>query len=559
MLPRALFMSAYPTDAILETVAVGLVAGAAIWMVEIQRQEQLRREQTLAEIEALSFISTAAAQSLDLQEVLLKSLEKITEVLQADIGWVYLLDEETKELHFAGDYGMPEALREGADRLALGEGLNGRVAETGEPIALPDLSADPRLTREAVRQCEVRGFMAAPLRCRGVIIGTVGVGKFTVHRFTPDQLRLLSTIGNQIGVMVENARLYRRTVTYMEQLAASEEAYRTLFENASDAIVLLDFGGNIVAANKSFGRLTGYSHDELVGRSIATLMPEKSEARLLDRDRPNGEPWQTRLLTKDGQTKLIEVAASFITEGGEHKGLQFIARDITERQQVHENLRWYVREITRAQEEERMRIARELHDDTTQVLVFLSRRLSALDEFRADAPPELMERVKEAREMLESVLRGVRRITRDLRPSTLDHLGLVPALRGWLAGFLADAETSPRLEVVGEVDRLPPEVELALFRIVQEALNNARRHSGASEVTVWVEFGKQEVSVCIRDNGKGFTVPKRVGDLAREAKLGLLGMYERASLIGGKLEIRSEPGCGTQVIVKVPKANGVLS
>ncbi len=161
-------------------------------------------------------------------------------------------------------------------------------------------------------------------------------------------------------------------------------------------------------------------------------------------------------------------------------------------------------------------------------------------------------RLEEFQELIDSILRGVRRFSRDLRPSVLDDLGLLPALEWLTANLMEEDGIKTELKVYGDRRRLPPEAELALFRIVQEALSNVRRHSQASQVVTVVEFGEGRVRITVDDNGQGFELPGRTGDLATAGKLGLIGMHERAHLLDGTLTVRSEPGKGTTVTVDVP-------
>jgi len=160
--------------------------------------------------------------------------------------------------------------------------------------------------------------------------------------------------------------------------------------------------------------------------------------------------------------------------------------------------------------------------------------------------------LEKLREQIDSILEGVRRFSQDLRPSILDDLGLLPALE-WLASDLTDHfAISIGMAVLGSERRFSPEVELLLFRIAQEALRNVWRHSGASRAWITVDFSDDKTVLTIRDNGKGFELPKRVSDLAGTGKLGLAGVEERAKLLGGSLTVDSELGKGTTVTVEVP-------
>ena len=228
-----------------------------------------------------------------------------------------------------------------------------------------------------------------------------------------------------------------------------------------------------------------------------------------------------------------------------------------ENAQLYESMRSYARAITRAQEDERLRIARELHDETIQMLVALARQLEALDTAPEILPAAAKQRVRAQRELVRSTLRGLRHFVRDLRPPVLDQLGLVAALRELTADIRDTYNIHATLEVEGDVKRLRPEQELVLFRIAQEALNNIRQHAGASRTTTHLTFDPASVQMAIEDNGGGFDAPERVSDLVPSGRLGLIGMDERARALGGTLSIRSMPGRGTTVIVDIPVELGL--
>ncbi len=149
-------------------------------------------------------------------------------------------------------------------------------------------------------------------------------------------------------------------------------------------------------------------------------------------------------------------------------------------------------------------------------------------------------------------MRELRRLSQDLRPPVLERLGLLPALE-WLASDVADySGIATTVNAIGSRRRLSEEVELVLFRIVQEALRNVWRHAEATQAEVMVEFDEGKTKITVTDNGKGFNLPKTIGDLVRDGKLGLTGIQERTQLIGATLRVQSQPGKGTSVTVEVP-------
>jgi len=218
---------------------------------------------------------------------------------------------------------------------------------------------------------------------------------------------------------------------------------------------------------------------------------------------------------------------------------------------LYESLRFYVRQITRAQENERQRIARELHDETAQGLIELSRRLDALAPGLEGLGEPAAERLEELQTRLEDLLQGVRRFSRDLRPSVLDDLGLLAAL-GQLLSELNEHGIEHHLETRGASRRLSSDTELALFRIAQEALSNVKKHAQASEVIATVEFLESRVKLTIQDNGCGFRIAGRISELVSLGRFGLAGMEERANLLGGYLKVLSGLDFGTIVVAEIP-------
>jgi two-component system sensor histidine kinase UhpB len=203
-----------------------------------------------------------------------------------------------------------------------------------------------------------------------------------------------------------------------------------------------------------------------------------------------------------------------------------------------------------AQEEERKRIARELHDETAQVLTGLS---YALDD-AAEAPPStnLKPQLERMHELTTTALKEIRRIILDLRPTMLDHLGLIPAI-GWYAETrLNGLGIHLSIRESGQARRLAPAIETALFRVVQEAINNIAQHSRATRAELRIEFDSTQVQVLVKDNGKGFDPVRVFSASDTQRGLGLIGMDERMSAVGGKFIIHSTPREGTIIQLTVP-------
>ena len=316
--------------------------------------------------------------------------------------------------------------------------------------------------------------------------------------------------------------------------------------------------GNIIAANRASIILTGYDLEELYKLRAVDLVSEGSLgiARSIEQRLIGGEVVgsiaEVSLVRKDRTEISVQLSTSLVFNQGEPVAFQHIARDVTEEKRMQENLRFYLREVSRSQEEERKRISRELHDETIQALVVLSRQLDTLASSSKGLSEANRRYLEELRQQTNNIMLGIRRLSQDLRPAALDRLGLLATLE-WLASDVAEySGIATKVTVLGKERRLPEEIELVLFRITQEALRNVWRHAKATQAEVVVEFGEKKIRITINDNGRGFKLPTTVGDLARDGKLGLAGMQERAQLIGGNLKVQSELGRGSSITIELP-------
>jgi signal transduction histidine kinase len=274
-----------------------------------------------------------------------------------------------------------------------------------------------------------------------------------------------------------------------------------------------------------------------------------------------------------GNFKAIEKPVGGIEE---IRRLQTALVDMARKlQAAQQGLRSYLGAITAGQEEERRRLARELHDDTLQSLIALNQRAQlAQIELGQQEPGQqepvqqelgqqelgqqelglhpTAEKLGEIQQMTTQLITDLRRFTRDLRPTYLEDLGLVPALDMLARDMSQQPGVHVQFKSTGTERRPPPEIELALYRMAQEALNNVTRHAEASEVLVRLIYQADKLQVAVSDNGRGFEVPESPAELARAGHFGLLGLQERAELIGAQLAIESQPGQGTSVTVTVP-------
>jgi two-component system, NarL family, sensor histidine kinase DegS len=338
----------------------------------------------------------------------------------------------------------------------------------------------------------------------------------------------------------------------------SEQKYRHLFENASDAIWVQDVNGLFVDGNQAWEKMTGFSAAELKGVQLAIFLSKESLAlarevrNKLARGETLEQPYEQQFYVKGGTVKTVNMSTNAIISHGKITGYEHVARDVTLEKQQQENVRAYIQQITRAQEEERKRISRDLHDDVSPDLIILIQKLDKLAASPRLKLATVKENLEDIRGQAVKALEGLRATAQGLRPRVIDDLGLVAALE-WIAEQLEqDQDTKTIVETRGMERALAPEAQILLFRIAQEALNNIRKHAQASKVKIRLEGGDKIVKMTVIDNGKGFTTTGKIDRMVRAGRLGLMGMQERARLLNGSLQIKSSPGKGTEVTVTLP-------
>ncbi len=358
------------------------------------------------------------------------------------------------------------------------------------------------------------------------------------------QLVLVDALAVLLAYWVDaEVRARRRAEAAGAALGVSEAKYRGLFETAAEPVLLVDSGWGVHEANAAACQLLGLLPGEWMSRSrpaaAARIFEFLAAART---DSIAGA--ELALQTPDGRHVWVEpVTAPFGADGDEMQ--QVILRDVTRQRRRRRGVETYAARVLKAQEDERKRIAQELHDGTLHDMVLLCRQLEAAAE-GCTRSAKAVGALEEARAGIQATAEGLRDLARGLRPSVLDDLGLAPAIRSLTRDSRA---ITAAVTVHGEARRLPADAELALFRIAQEGLRNAEQHSGGRRVEIELSFGQREVTLSVSDDGIGFNVPPSLDDLAAQRRLGLLGMQERARLAGAEFSLESAPGRGTRVNV----------
>jgi PAS domain S-box-containing protein len=341
-----------------------------------------------------------------------------------------------------------------------------------------------------------------------------------------------------------------------EELRQSEERYRALFENSRDAIYVHDLSGRYVSVNRAAEELLGYSRTEIVGRHYSNFVapPDLKQVRTnlcrkLDDDRQT--VYEVNILNRVGRRIPVEVSSRLIFERGVAVGVQGTARDITERKRTQEALRIYSQKLIAAQEAERQKIARELHDEIGQVLTAVRINLQTIE--RSRRTNEESWPLEESIAIVDEALGRVRELSIDLRPALLDDLGLSAALR-WYVDRYAQ-RTGIIAEVLNGSDddiRMPRDIEIACFRIAQEALTNVARHAQAVSVSVQLGRARDRLLLTVIDDGVGFDIAQLRKSQTAVSTLGLRGMEERALAVGGHIVFDSGQARGTRIRAVFP-------
>jgi len=341
------------------------------------------------------------------------------------------------------------------------------------------------------------------------------------------ELATLDIMAVVVGRGVEIQRLAR------QRAEAAETRYRQLYESAGVPILVLDDQGVVSDANPTTQAIFG---GNVIGRTSQNLLPGGSLSREYAGQAlqlPNGRDYRASLVSLPSNTGATST--------------QVIFEDITEEHSESRRATLYASLVVGADEDRRRLMAREQLEEPLQMLLHLARRLESLgDSDIAPAPRGLGD---DRRGALETAAR-LRTLARELRPPTLDDLGLVAALSSLLADVDEETDLTTGLQVVGEAVRLTPEVELGTFRIVEETVRNTVRHARARQLQVLIAFGTNDLDLTMVDDGCGFT-PGSLDSQTTE-HLGLLSMSERSRLLGGHLQLRSEPGGGTSIKVRIP-------
>jgi PAS domain S-box-containing protein len=349
-----------------------------------------------------------------------------------------------------------------------------------------------------------------------------------------------------------------------EALREQEEKFRVLVETMNDGLAMRDENGLISYVNDKICNMLGYSRDEVVGRPVTDFLDEGSQVvfreQMVRRQKGEQTPYEVNLKHKNGHKVYALVSPKPVFDALRRpKGSFAVITDITERKAMENalrnsqvKLRLISSHLLNAGEMERERLARELHDELGQDLAVLKYQTRFIENGLHKNQQALKEACADAIEHLETIMGSVRRISRDLSPTILRSYGLTASIRKLAEDVIKhdDLEVTLELDVIDHL--LSQEAEVNLYRILQEALTNVRKHARATHVSIAVTKMDGSISVRIADDGRGFDPPNHAGADSEPRGLGLAIIEERSRMIRAPIVIKSTIGAGTEILLHVP-------
>jgi signal transduction histidine kinase len=534
-------------------------------------------------IRSLLEAGIALTSELSLDALLQRLTETAAELTGARYAALGVIDPNRAELESFVTTGLDSESTAAIGDLPRGRGILGVLIREAQPLRLHDIAMDPRSVGFPPNHPAMRTFLGVPILLRGVAYGNLyltekeGGGDFT----TEDQ-ELVTLLASQAAVAIENARLFESAKRWSDRLeslievgnalATEDELPRMLdlvarrlreIVHARFVVILLRTDADL--------RLEAAAGDVAVAVGASASLSGTKAGRVLERGRSERvdsvieDPESDLELTRElGMLTALYVPLRLRSEliglivAGDKlvPNLRFSSEDLrlaetfasraaVAADQARRVQRDAFRRVVHAQEEERRRLARELHDETGQALASILLGLKSLEEVSDLA--ELRDRVAALRARVIETLQDVRRLAVELRPAALDDFGLNPALERLATGFAEQTGLKVELESRLDDDRLPQDVETVLYRIVQEALTNIVKHANAGHVSIVVTQRADSVGAIVEDDGRGFDPESDT-----HGGIGLIGMRERVALLDGSMRIESAEGKGTTLVVEVP-------
>ena len=436
------------------------------------------------------------------------------------------------------------------------------VQRTGQPVILEDATRDNRFNSEYLRRNKPRSVLCIPIFHQGRLFGAAYLeNSLTPCVFSRERVVTVEHLASQAAIAMENARLYESLAATAREIRAAGKRYQDIFDNTLEGIFQTTLSGEVLALNPAMARIGGYASQKemfegLSGRSTNLyLRPEvRSEVVGLLQTRGEVKDFEVEMLRKDGSVFWALVNARILTDPATgERTILGVLKDVTESRQAHERIHSLSRQLIESQENEKLRISRVLHDQMGQDLLSLSMGLSSLRKEMRDKGVVLQCRVEEMDALTHEILESVRDLAYALRPTILERRGLLEALHELGQSFNEDTGIEAALYFTGLANvEFSPELSIHLYRVVNEALANVKRHSQASRVAVRLVHAHPHLILSIEDDGVGLNSPLRLAQALDERRLGIQGMRERIHVLGGTLEIITHPGQGLKLLAEIP-------
>lgn len=339
-------------------------------------------------------------------------------------------------------------------------------------------------------------------------------------------------------------------------LHGAEHAYRVLIESMNEGALTLTPDKTILYANHCFAQMVHGPLEQVIGSSLLRFLSSTDRVRLrtlMKRTRKSGSKIQVLLKTCAGSQLPVQISIRPLARNDFNRAtVSMVVTDQTEARRTEEMLRALSHHIVQAQEAERGRVALELHDHITQLLCAILIRSKTLAAKLSTGNPTTRKEALKLSEMLGETAEEVERISRGLRPGVLELMGLVAVLRDTSADFTERTGVPHKLDCAQLTSRLSADIELALYRILQEALKNVEKHASARHVMVRLTKRSNIVQLVIADDGNGFDSERPLGGKIQKSGLGLIAMRERATYVGGTLKVKSNCRSGTEIEIRIP-------
>ncbi len=534
---------------------------------------------------ALLEASTAITSELSLESLLQRLVTTAADLTGAKYAALGVIDRSGKQLERFLTTGIDAEAHRAIGELPRGRGILGVLIDEATPLRLHDLSEDPRSVGFPPMHPPMRTFLGVPILLRGVAYGNFYLTEKTDGEdFTDEDQEIVELLAAQAAVAIENARLYEAATQWSAQLEslneignalATETALEPLLDlvarrlrellNARLVTVLLPAGAHelrfVAVAGEGGGELIGQTMPRAASKSGRVIERGRSERvdSVLDDPEVDHEVMRrfgarsglwVPLVVRGRTIGLLAAHDKLVPDASFSDNDLRLAETFASRASVAVDLsqrmeRDAFRRVVEAQELERRRLARELHDETGQALTSILLGLKGLED--ASGGDVARDAVARLRELVVETLQDVRRLAVELRPKVLDDFGLVPALERLTESYAEQTEIAVRFETGLGEERLPPEVETALYRIVQEALTNIVKHAHARSVSIVLARKPDAVALVVEDDGQGFDP-----DDTREGGFGIEGMRERIGLLEGRLQVESRAGAGSTIVAEVP-------